>query len=120
MTRDTVWQDDPPFAVGNKCTCGNTEVFQVHSWDCASRNPSEPHIAPATDEQIAYLAENAELEFGVGLCANWVHGLIARIKAERERFQALRDNYKCGDEYEAGLWSRRNIEAFFRDQEGKS
>lgn len=42
-------------------------------------------ITPATDEQIAYLAENAELEFGVGLCANWVHGLIARIKAEREQ-----------------------------------
>lgn len=31
--------------------------------------------------------------------------------------QSVRDNYVCGEAYEMGRWSRRNIKAFFEDQD---
>lgn len=81
MTRDTVWQDDPPFAVGEA---------QIEEWEA----------------EMDRLSDDARSHY-----YNWVR---------EQTIRELRNNYKCGEEYEAGLWSRRNIEAFFRDQEGKS
>lgn len=62
MTRDTVCQDDPPFAVG------------------------EVQIAPATDEEIAAWLHNVETYKSLNkLRGTFAHRLIARIKAEREQ-----------------------------------
>lgn len=97
MTRDTVWQDDPPFAVG--------EAAKV-----------EP--APDWLSTLVNALERDHLNIAEQIVRNYPAEVLARIKAEREQtIRELRDNYKCGEEYEAGLWSRRNIEAFFRDQD---
>lgn len=120
MTRDTVWQDDPPFAVGETnqrgaVVDGNYDPF-------AKSVCSDTEIVPVSDDLIERLERQLEGVSDSAIeCISVLHirSFIARIKAERERFQELRNNYKCGEEYEAGLWSRRNIEAFFRDQEGK-
>lgn len=42
---------------------------------------------------------------------------MARINATiHNSIVVSKHDYKCGENYEMGLWSRRNIEAFLEDQ----